>query len=107
VAQKILHDSKHRLCALGLKLGSDKAPSNVCMRLLSTRKVTHTPCTCGIPFSQHQSDWNGNAKDETRESHRSICDKVYRDLVRRDVLGFNVKPNEGEHKEQANWFYFG
>jgi len=80
VSQNVLHESKHRFCALGLKLGRADAPSNVCVKILSTRKHKSTPCTCGIPFDMHQSDWNNKNKEHNQENHRNsfleFCKKM-------------------------------
>ena len=80
VSQGVLHESKHRFCTLGLKLGEGDKPSNVCMKILSTWKIGPTPCKCGIPFKEHDSDWNHKTKEIDIMNHRhaiqSFCDKM-------------------------------
>ena len=69
VSQGTLHESKHRFCTLGIRQGEKDIPSNVCIKVISIRKHAHTPCTCGIPFDKHQSDWNHKHKETNIRNH--------------------------------------
>ena len=45
-----LHVSKHRFCGLQLKLRNLDAPSNLCVKILSTSYHENTPCNCDNSF---------------------------------------------------------
>ena len=88
VANQQLYESKHRFCALGLKLSTSDVPSNVCIKILSDRKLASTPCTCGIPFAQHLGDWNKSARTPEHSTHSSVFGQFCCILADKGVLAF-------------------
>ena len=69
----VLHVSKHRFCGIGLKINKDDdRPSNVCVKVLSTKKVASTPCRCGVPFKEHQRDWDRMSRDPEHRFHSAV-----------------------------------
>ena len=70
ISNKVLHVSKRGFCGLNLKLRNVDAPSNLCVKILSTTEHESTPCTCEIPFKDHVNDWHPHGDDTDRMNHR-------------------------------------
>ena len=106
VNQGTLYESKHRFCALGIKPGSQEEPSNVCIKILSTRKRQPTPCKCRIPFDQHYSDWNHRNKDPDQNSHRNVMMEFCTRIAKQGMFEFGKSPG-AEHlfptEERVEW----
>ena len=99
IQNKLLHESKHRFCGLNLKLRDLDAPSNLCVKILSTTPHESTPCTCGIPFKDHVNDWHSYGQDTDRVTHRDAINMLYKKMIEKDILVFkshvtheNVEP---------------
>ena len=94
---KTLHVSKHRFCGLDLKLRTVDAPSNLCVKVLSTDEHESTPCPCGMPFKDHVNDWHPYGEDDDRITHREATTTVYKLMCERGILEFkHVTLNDAE-----------
>ena len=78
---KILHESKHRLCAFGLRFKDTKSPRNLCIKILSTLVKESTQCKCFVDFKDHISDWKPEKDDHGRMTHRNATLKIFRTFV--------------------------
>ena len=87
---KELFESKHRFCALGLKLSSSDVPSNVCTKILSTRLLLSHKCTCGISFKEHKNDWKPKLCEPDRVTHRDALMRFYKFIVNQGMLKFDT-----------------
>ena len=89
IDDKILLESKHRFCTLGLKCNTAlEKPSNVCVRILSTKHIKGTPCKCGIPFEEHAKDWDRGMCDPEHCSRSTVFGKFCCTLADRGDLIF-------------------
>jgi len=58
VTDKLLKQTLHRICHLGIKLNpKQQEPSNVCIKILSNQDISPHPCLCKLKFAEHKSDW--------------------------------------------------
>ena len=78
ISTDVLFESKHRFCALDMKLREMTEPSNLCLKILSTTGHSSNTCDCGIPFKDHVNDWRPKSGDYNRMNHRDGMLKLYR-----------------------------
>jgi len=100
-----LCDSKHRFCAMNLKLDvNDERPSNVCLRILSTTRIEPTPCRCNLPFKEHMSDWNHVGESHTHRLRNTIFPKACCILLERGAFSkaFHAAPLGLNHPDQRS-----
>ena len=104
IKNKVLFESKHRLCSLNIKLRNLDAPSNLCLKILSTFVIPSTPCQCGIAFKDHVNDWHPYGDDTDRMNHRDAMIKIYGVLAERRILSLH---DDAEHMyptdERVEW----
>ena len=106
ILAKKLHVSKHRFCAMNIKLRDVDAPSNLCVKVLSTYEVPSTPYTCGVEFKDHVNDWRPCGSDKDRINHRDAMTLCYSKLIELNIFQFHA-PDDAEHlfptDERIEW----
>ena len=90
VAENVFFVSKHRFCALNIKLKDMEAPSILCLKILSMSSIASTPCECNMEFKEHENDWRPQRGDHDRMNHRDGMLKLYRTLGDKDILKFQL-----------------
>lgn len=107
IENHVLLESKHRLCGLNMKLRNLDAPSNLCLKILSTFEIQRTPCNCGIEFKDHVNDWHPYGYDDDRMTHRDAMLKLYGILFDKGIFKFDSTQDDTEHlyptDERVEW----
>jgi antitoxin component of RelBE/YafQ-DinJ toxin-antitoxin module len=98
VENKLLFVIKHRFCGLNLKLRDLDAPSNLCVKILSTTEHESAPCICDLPFKDHVNDWHSYGQDTDRITHREAMTMFYKKMIDKGILVFksNVTRDNAE-----------
>jgi len=104
MAEKILYESKHRLCAMNLKFRKMQEPINLCIKILSFEQIESTHCNCGISFQQHVNDWKPMKDDHDRTTHRNAMLKVYRQFIEEQKLRVDSSTQQAyPTEEREEW----
>ena len=101
---KLLYESKHRLCTFNLRFGESKYPSNLCIKILSTMFKDSTPCKCCLDFKDHINDWKPGKDDHGRMTHRNATLKVFRTfVVDQRIIDFGNSEQAFPTDEREEW----
>ena len=79
---------------MSLKLRTIEAPSNLCVKILSTHEIDGTPCKCGIEFKDHVNDWHAYGNDTDRMNHRDAILKCYQIMADKGIFTFQETKDE-------------
>ena len=76
VQDKVMHFSTHRWCHFGIKISPNSLePSSVCLRMLSSHKITNHSCKCA-PGTEHVFDLDCTAPTRARLRARAEHDMM-------------------------------
>ena len=101
---KVLYESKHRLCAFNLQFKDTNSPSNLCMKILSTFPKESTPCKCSVAYKDHVNDWKPDKDDHGRMTHRNATLKIFRTLVvEQKIIDFGYAEQAFPTDEREEW----